>query len=148
MDSASQETCSVTKLIMAPSPDPGHLMGCESLDKFRREIIKVLTLRPHLDAEALELHLSEGGLTGTSGSLMSPQVSAHAAFFRPGADPITVREGWRYMMGHIHKRGELLQRDQLKRDLEANMTPETWARFQALQNRSEDEDGADGGGVH
>jgi len=102
------------------------------LDKIRREIINVLTLRPDLDAEAFKLHLSQAGLTETLDSLMSLQVSGHASFSVAGSDPMMVREGWRSTMAFIRRRGEQVDRDQLERNFAIDPTPENWSRLQAF----------------
>jgi hypothetical protein len=99
--------------------------------------------RHDLDATAVKSHLCQAGFSRVVEDLLGSRI-VHAGFARADADPDAVRRGW------IDTRNRLrqlpLQKAQLaeeERALAEDVTPEGWARLQALlESRSAEEDAA------
>ncbi len=120
-----------------PAPD---------LDRLRREIINVFSLRADLDAAALKLHLCQAGLTRTVDGLLSPQVYEHWRFVRPDAETAAARLGWTRMLAGLFRQRQLAAEIvRAERGLAAAMTEASWAQLRALNEQNEQrEDGDDG----
>jgi DNA primase len=114
--------------------------SASDLDRLCREILHVHSLRPDLDADALQLHLLGQGYAGTVTSLLAPQVLNHASFARREAEPEVVRLGWQQARAQFVRRQYPRQLDDLERGLAEEMTEERWAPVKALQEGREDED--------
>jgi DNA primase len=110
------------------------------LDALCREILHIHSLRPDLDAEALQLHLLGQGYAATVTSLLAPQVLFHASFARREAEPEVARLGWQQARAQFLRRQYPRQLDDMERGLAEEMTEERWAPVKALQENREDED--------
>jgi DNA primase len=110
------------------------------LDRLCREILHVHSLRPDLDADALQLHLLGQGYAATVTSLLAPQVLNHASFARREAEPEVARVGWQQARAQFLRRQYPRQLDDMERGLAEDMTEERWAPVKALQEGREDED--------
>ncbi|HUN47480.1 MAG TPA: DNA primase [Stellaceae bacterium] len=115
------------------------------LDKLCREILHLHGLRPDLDAERLQLHLSESGYAAAVESLLKPQVLNHASFARRDAEAEAVRIGWHHARTQFLRRRHSGQLAEAERELAGDMTEAGWARLKALHEEREDEDKAAGG---
>ena len=115
------------------------------LDKLCQEILHLHGLRPDLDAEALQLHLSENGYAAAVESLLKPQVLNHASFARRDAEVDVVLVGWRHARTQFLRRRHSGQVAEAERALADGMTEAGWARLKALHEEREDEDKATGG---
>ena len=110
------------------------------LDRLCREILHAHSLRPDLDADALQLHLLGQGYAATVTSLLAPQVLNHASFARREAEPEVVRVGWQQARAQFLRRQYPRQLDDMERGLAEEMTEERWAPVKALQEDREDDD--------
>ena len=119
--------------------------SASDLDKLCREILHLHGLRPDLDAEALQLHLSESGYAAAVESLLKPQVLNHASFARRDAEVEVVRIGWHHARAQFLRRRHSGQLAEAERELAGDMTEAGWARLKALHEEREDEDKAAGG---
>jgi len=110
------------------------------LDRLCREILHAHSLRPDLDADALQLHLLGQGYAATVTSLLAPQVLNHASFARREAEPEVVRVGWQQARAQFLRRQYPRRLDDMERGLAEEMTEERWAPVKALQEDREDDD--------
>jgi len=107
------------------------------LDSLRRAILEADATSKGLDAEALRLHLGQSGFASAVDAVVSA-LSDHAGYLSRAGDAETVRSSWTHVTRMVREadRSELAgATDALARDL----SPETWERFQALQEREEQE---------
>ena len=119
-----------------------------ALDRLCREILRLHSLHPDLDAAALKLHLSNSGFGQDLAGILSPQVLNHAGFARPGADAEDVRLGWNHTKARLQERRLLsTQISEAERNLASDGTDEKWSRLQPLLQSKAEDDGAAGGGM-
>jgi DNA primase len=112
-----------------------YRLADRELDRLLSEILRIYALKPDLDAASLKFHLTQAGFSTVVDRLLSPQVLNHAAFARADADPDRVREAWFELAGQIEQRGESSDVAAAERDLAADLSPETWARYHPLFER-------------
>jgi DNA primase len=123
-----------------------HLPAAD-LDKLCHEILRLHALNPDLDAAWLKLHLTENGFGRVVQGVLSPQVLAHAAFARAGADADAVRTGWADTRDQLQQAHLTAQIAEAERDLAEDTTDEKWTRLHPLLEQKMEDDGAAGGGV-
>jgi DNA primase len=114
------------------------------LDRIRREILGFFGARHDLDADMLKLHLCQAGFARSVEDLLSSRVTVHAGFARPGAEAEAVRRGWidtkNWLAQQPLRKAQLVEEE---RGLADEMTPEKWARMQALlESRGAEEEAA------
>ena len=118
-----------------------------ALDRLCREILRLHSLHPDLDAAALKLHLSDSGFGQEIAGILSSQVLNHAGFARPGADAEDVRLGWSHTKARLQERRLLSTQISEAERQAADGTDETWSRLQPLLQSKAEDDGAAGGGM-
>ncbi len=118
-----------------------------ALDRLCREILRLHSLHPDLDAAALKLHLSNSGFGQEIAGILTSQVLNHAGFARPGADAEDVRLGWSHTKARLQERRLLSTQISEAERQAADGTDETWSRLQPLLQSKAEDDGAAGGGM-
>ncbi|HEX7967953.1 MAG TPA: DNA primase [Stellaceae bacterium] len=125
----------------------GLHMPAPDLDKLCHEILRLHALNPDLDAAMLKRHLTENGYARVVQGVLSPQVLAHAAFARVGAEAEAVRAGWANTRDQLQQTHLNTQIAEAERDLAEDTTNETWTRLHPLLEQKIEDDGAAGGGI-
>ena len=108
------------------------------LDRLRREILQVETLRPGLDASELRQHLERCGFGSTLDRLLSPSFD-HAGFLAKGEDEDAVRQGLLHVLRMIREETHS-ERANAAEALARDPSEATWERFLALHGRQTEED--------
>jgi DNA primase len=113
------------------------------LVEIRREILGLYGDCHDLDGDMLRSHLCRTGFSRVVEALLGSPV-VHAGFARAGADPEAVRRGWidtrNWLRQQPLRKAQLVEEE---RGLAEDMTPENWARLQALlESRGAEEEAA------
>jgi DNA primase len=103
------------------------------LHRLQQEILRLEALRPGLDATELQQHLVQTGLAAAVDALLSPSIDA--GFLARCPDPISARREWAHVIRML-KRSEASAVVEAVRDLEADMSPETWEQSRAVVERA------------
>ena len=96
--------------------------------RLRAEILRLQALRPGLDAGTLQQHLGKGGFAATVDALLSPSVDT--GFLVRCSDPISARQEWTHVIRMLKGREQSIMAE-VGKDLEGELLPEKWERFQA-----------------
>ncbi|HJU18754.1 MAG TPA: hypothetical protein VJ770_20060, partial [Stellaceae bacterium] len=113
------------ELMALPLPEP-------ELDRLRRTILDVVTAHPGLDARALRQHLLSNGFAATVEPLLLPSVDA--GFLLRCADPISVRKEWTHVIRMLTT-GDRTGFTEASKELESDLSPQSWERFLAARER-------------
>jgi DNA primase len=97
-------------------------------DRLRHEILGLVASRPGLDAGTLQQHLEKGGCAATVDALLSPSVDT--GFLVRCSDPISARQEWTHVIRMLKGREPSIMAE-VGKDLEGELSPEKWERFQA-----------------
>lgn len=102
------------------------------LDSLRAEVLHLAAI-PDIESVAIERHLRDCGLDRILDAVLARDLHLRASFARPDAPEDEVVAGWRraYALYTAGRAGDEAAADE--RELGADMTDETWARFQARQ---------------
>ncbi|TMJ52893.1 MAG: DNA primase [Alphaproteobacteria bacterium] len=100
------------------------------LNMLRREILGLTAQRPGLDAEALQQHLVKTGCAATVVGLLSPSVDT--GFLVRCPEPTSARREWTHVVRMLMG-GDRAAVVQAGNDLERDVSPEMWDRFQAAR---------------
>ena len=103
------------------------------LDNLRQEALKTLAENSGLDTDAFQRHLKDSGFAGILDQLLSDRVFGHAFFARAAEEEDTALAGWLETYELYCRRDLEAELKEAQRRLAADMTPENYERFRALQ---------------
>jgi DNA primase len=102
------------------------------LDRLRQEILRLEASQPGLDARELQQHLVQTGFAEIVATFLSRSI--HTGFLAQCPDPISARREWAHVIRML-KRGEASAVAEAAKDLETDMSPETWEQSRAVMER-------------
>jgi len=108
-----------------------------ALDNLRQEALKTLAGEPGLDMTAFQRHLRDCGYSTILDAVLSPKVFEDAYFARPKEDIRAALAGWNETYELYCRRDLQAELLDAQRQLAAEMTPETFARFRALKRQEQ-----------
>lgn len=131
-------------LLAKVAEDLAHLeFSAPDLDRLCHEILNTYHRLPDLDADTLQLHLSQHGYAAAVEKLLGPEVLRHAPFARRDADVELALRGWYDARSQFFNRQRPAQVAEMERQLAGDLNDgrggESWARFQAHQEEAEKE---------
>jgi DNA primase len=131
-------------LLAKVAEDLAHLeFSAPDLDRLCHEILNTYHRFPDLDADTLQLHLSQHGYAVAVEKLLSPEVLGHAPFARREVEADLAFRGWYDARTQFFNRQRPAQVAEMERQLAGDLTEgrggDSWARFQAHQEETEKE---------
>lgn len=104
------------------------------LDKLKSSILELATLNPHLDSREMETHLFERGFGSTLEMMMRSNLASFAA---QGISPEHAERGFVHVLELVRQNQAREQElSQAAQHLAEDMSPRTWAMFQAKSQLS------------
>jgi DNA primase len=131
-------------LLAKVAEDLAHLeFSAPDLDRLCHEILNTYHRFPDLDADTLQLHLSQHGYAVAVEKLLSPEVLGHAPFARREVEADFALRGWYDARTQFFNRQRPAQVAEMERQLAGDLSEggggDSWARFQAHQEETEKE---------
>jgi DNA primase len=102
------------------------------LDKLRHEILGLKASPRGLDAGTLQQHLVKNGFAATVDALLTPSVDT--GFLVRCPDPTSARKEWTHVLRMLRGGGRSVMAE-VSKDLERDVSAETWERFQVQAAR-------------
>jgi DNA primase len=102
------------------------------LDRLRRAILELAVSHPGLDARAFRQHLLSHGFAAIVEPLLLSSVDT--GFLVRCVDPISVRKEWTHVVSMLTT-GERTGFAEASKELESDLSPQSWERFLAARER-------------